>query len=101
MDLKKKAIMETQFVWIFILVVGAVILIFFVGVSKSQRESSEVKSSGVFSKEFDAILSGIGIPDAFSTPSTLHKKVSTVSPKKAGIAFSSEFSFPAGILASD
>ena len=61
MDLRKKAIMETQFAWIFILIVGAVILVFFVGVSKTQRESAEVKSSGVFSKEFDAILAGIGV----------------------------------------
>ena len=61
MDLRKKAIMETQFAWIFILIVGAVILIFFVGVSKTQRESAEVKSSGVFSKEFDAILAGVGV----------------------------------------
>lgn len=55
---KKKGAIEVQLNWVFILVVGAVILIFFVFLSKGITKSSEVKTSEKILSNVDAILAG-------------------------------------------
>lgn len=54
----KKGIIEIQLNWIFILIVGAIILLFFIFVSKSITTSAEVKTSEKILTNIDAILIG-------------------------------------------
>lgn len=53
---QKKAEMEVQFNWIFILVVGAIILIFFITVVYSQKKGSEEKLNIKVLTDIDAII---------------------------------------------
>lgn len=54
----KKGVIELQFNWIFVLVIGAVILIFFLSIVYKQKSSSEVKVSQKLLLEFESILGG-------------------------------------------
>lgn len=54
----KKGVIEVQLNWIFILIVGAIILLFFVFVSKSITKSAEVKTSQKILTNIDALLTG-------------------------------------------
>ncbi|MBN1386378.1 hypothetical protein JW968_05395 [Candidatus Woesearchaeota archaeon] len=54
----KKGVIELQFNWIFVLVVGAVILVFFLSIVYKQKASSEIKLAGTLLSDFEAILSG-------------------------------------------
>ncbi len=55
---KKAQAAETQFNWIFILIVGAVILGFFVFIVIKQKGASEAKFAGKVSQQLDTILVG-------------------------------------------
>ena len=52
---------EVHFNWIFILIVGAIIFIFFVNIVNKQREFSEIKSSGTIITSLESILTGAQI----------------------------------------
>jgi hypothetical protein len=54
----KKAIIEIQFNWIFIFIVGSVILMFFIFVGKSYLENSNLKLSGKVLYDLDSIMKG-------------------------------------------
>lgn len=56
--LNNKAQVETQFNWIFILIVGAVILIFFTGIVIKQKSSSEAKISESVITDLESIFTG-------------------------------------------
>jgi hypothetical protein len=55
---RKQAQVETQFNWIFILVVGAVILIFFTVIVINQKSSSEAKISESVITDLESIFTG-------------------------------------------
>ena len=57
----KRAAIEVQFNWIFILIIGGIILMFFFGIVKSQKTVSEKKISGTVRRDMRAILTGSGI----------------------------------------
>jgi hypothetical protein len=57
----KKAQVEIQFNWIFVLIAGAIILIFFIGIVVKQRSASEVKLAGDVANQFEAILTASGL----------------------------------------
>jgi hypothetical protein len=50
---------EVQFNWIFILIVGAIILAFFITISLRQKEASETEATITFFTNFEKALSGI------------------------------------------
>ena len=54
----KKGVIEVQFNWIFILIAGGVILLFFVGVVQKQREYSKFKVAEAITSDLRTILSG-------------------------------------------
>ena len=54
----RKAQAETQFNWIFVLVVGAIIIAFFAFVVVKQRSASEAKFAGKVSQQLNTILVG-------------------------------------------
>lgn len=55
---RKKAQVETQFNWIFILVVGAIIMVFFVAIVMKQKDASEVKISETVMTDLQSIFTG-------------------------------------------
>lgn len=57
----KKAQVEVQFNWIFVLIAGAIILFFFVGIVIRQKTVSETKLAGSVSEDLRAILVGAGL----------------------------------------
>ena len=57
----RKAIIEVQFNWIFVLIVGAIILAFFVTLITSQKKISEDKLSFSSLVTFDSILASAGV----------------------------------------
>jgi len=59
--MKKKAVIEVQFNWIFILIIGAIILLFFFGIVRQQKEVSEKKISITVKRDIRAILTGAGV----------------------------------------
>lgn len=63
---KKKGIMEVQFSWIFILVVGAIILLFFASIVTKQKQSSDIKFSGTLVKRMRSILTGVEVSSGTS-----------------------------------
>jgi hypothetical protein len=63
----KRAIMEIQFNWIFVFVVGSVILLFFVFVGKSYLNSSEIKLAGKVLQDLDSIMKGASKSSQAST----------------------------------
>lgn len=63
----KKAVVEVQFHWIFILIVGAIILLFFTTIILKQKAVSEERLSVDVLNSMDSILTG-----AIISPQTLH-----------------------------
>jgi len=55
---KKAQVQETQLNWVFILIVGAIILGFFTFIVMKQKVSSEAKFSGKVSQQINTILVG-------------------------------------------
>lgn len=55
---KKKAMVEVHFNWIFILIAGAVIFVFFINIVNKQRQFSEIKTSGTIVTNLESILTG-------------------------------------------
>lgn len=74
----KKGVIEVQLNWIFILIVGAIILLFFVFISKSITKSAEIKTSQKILTNIDALL---------TSTSTTEKTVSRLDIPKADIAY--------------
>tara|TARA_Y100000310_G_scaffold140596_1_gene140030 strand:- start:85 stop:1191 length:1107 start_codon:yes stop_codon:yes gene_type:complete len=58
---KKRGQIQVQFNWIFILIVGALILLFFLGVVRTQKKLSDTKISATISTDLRAILSGVEV----------------------------------------
>ncbi|MBI4453851.1 hypothetical protein HY636_04370 [Candidatus Woesearchaeota archaeon] len=56
--MNKKGVIEIQFNWIFIFVVGTVILLFFVFIGKSYLENSNLKLAGKVLYDLDSIMKG-------------------------------------------
>ncbi|HJN56360.1 MAG: hypothetical protein QF436_03165 [Candidatus Woesearchaeota archaeon] len=54
----KKGVIEVQFNWIFVLIIGSVILILITGVVIKQKNISETSKNTLILKNLDAILSG-------------------------------------------
>src|SRR3989338_10600827 len=54
----KKAAFEIQFNWVFVLVAGTLILVFFSAVILKQKSSSEIVTSNLILKNIEAIFSG-------------------------------------------
>ena len=59
--LKKKAMIEVHFNWIFILIAGAVIFVFFINIVNKQREFSDIRTSGTIATNLESILTGAQI----------------------------------------
>lgn len=57
----KRGIIELHFNWIFILIAGAIIFLFFISIVNKQRELSEIKTSGTIITNLDSILTGAQI----------------------------------------
>ena len=58
---RRNAQVEAQFNWIFILIVGGLILAFFTVIVLKQKSASETKLSGKITKQLNTILVGAGI----------------------------------------
>lgn len=58
---KKKSQISIQFSWIFILIAGAIILIFFIGIIYKQKAVSETRLAGTVATDLEAILTGARI----------------------------------------
>ena len=56
--MKKRGIIEVHFNWIFILIAGALILIFFFSLINKQKEVSELKASSTIATNLHSILTG-------------------------------------------
>jgi len=54
----KKAIIEAQVTWVFILIVGVIILLFFFGIAQKQKQISDLKMSAALLNQLDGILTG-------------------------------------------
>lgn len=54
----KKAFVEAQFNWIFIIIAGGMILLFFFSVVNKQKEVSDIKITGTIRSDLRAILTG-------------------------------------------
>jgi len=65
--MKKKADIEIQFNWIFILIAGAVILLFFISIINNQKKVSDEKIAHISLTNLESILMG-----AETIPGTLH-----------------------------
>jgi hypothetical protein len=60
---KKRGAIEVQFNWIFVLIVGALILVFFINISNAQRKNADQKLSFDLISKIDLIMSGaLAIP---------------------------------------
>ena len=59
--MKKRGIVDIQFNWIFIIIAGALILIFFVSLINKQRSLSDIRSSQTIASNLDSILTGAQI----------------------------------------
>ncbi len=59
----KKAQMEVTFNWVYILIAGAVILLFFVGLVARQKTVSEERLSGEVVQVMSSILAGAGVSE--------------------------------------
>lgn len=58
---EKKGAIEVQFNWIFILIIGAIILLFFFSIVRTQKTVSEKKISGTVRRDIRAIFTGAGV----------------------------------------
>ena len=59
--MKKRGIIELQFNWIFVIIAGAIIFLFFINIVNKQREFSEMRASGTIVTNLDSILTGAQI----------------------------------------
>lgn len=59
--MKKRGIVDIQFNWIFIIIAGALILMFFVSLINKQRSLSDIRSSQTIASNLDSILTGAQI----------------------------------------
>jgi preprotein translocase subunit YajC len=59
--LKKKGVIEVQFNWVFVLIVGGIILAFFVTIVMKQKATSEESISITTLTRLDEILTGAGV----------------------------------------
>jgi len=70
----KKGTLEIQFNWIFVLIIGAVILLLFSGIILRQKDISETSKNALILNNLDAILSGsevsAGTVNVFDIPKT-------------------------------
>lgn len=70
----KKGMVESQFNWIFVFVIGAIILVFIVGYVNSQRGNAEVRIGQKTSKDLHTIIThasvSIGKSDIVKLPNT-------------------------------
>lgn len=57
----KRGMIEVHFNWIFVLIAGAIIFVFFINVVNRQREFSEIKTSGTIITNLESILTGAQI----------------------------------------
>ena len=57
----KKGVIEIQFNWIFILVAGSLILLFFFGIIRWAQTSSTESSSTTISNYIDSLLTGAAV----------------------------------------
>lgn len=57
----KKAAIEVQFNWVFVMVAGALILVFFFGVVQKQRQLSQAKISNSLLTNIESIATGAGV----------------------------------------
>src|SRR3989338_1570953 len=64
----KKGIIEVQFNWIFVLVVGAIILVFFFGFVQKQKSFAEDKNAARFMNDMEAILVGAQVSKESAFP---------------------------------
>jgi len=55
----KKAIVEAQLTWVFVLIVGAVILLFFIGIAQKQKEIADMKSSALLKGLQNSLKQGL------------------------------------------
>jgi hypothetical protein len=58
---QKKAAIEVQFNWVFVMVAGALILVFFFGIVQKQREMSQAKISNSLLTNIESIATGAGV----------------------------------------
>lgn len=58
---KKRAAIEVQFNWVFVMVAGALILVFFFGFVQKQREISQMKISNSLLTNVESIATGAGV----------------------------------------
>lgn len=63
----KKAVVGIQFNWMFVLIAGAVILVFFSTIVVRQKEQSEIKTSGIVLTDLEAILTGAKVSTKAAT----------------------------------
>ena len=72
--MNKKGFVEVQFNWIFILIIGSIILLFFSVVIMKQKSVSEVSTSSLILRNLEGILSGaevsLGTVNSVSIPKT-------------------------------
>ena len=60
-NITKRGMIEVSFNWIFILIAGAIIFVFFLNIVNKQREFSEMKTSGTIVTNLESILTGAQI----------------------------------------
>ncbi|MBW2974305.1 hypothetical protein KY366_01175 [Candidatus Woesearchaeota archaeon] len=56
--MKKRGMIEVHFNWIFIMIAGAIIFVFFISIVNKQRSFSEIKTSGTIISNLESILTG-------------------------------------------
>jgi hypothetical protein len=59
--MKKRGLIELHFNWIFILIAGAIIFVFFINVVNKQKDLSEIKTSATIVTSLESILTGAQI----------------------------------------
>src|SRR3989338_6328662 len=59
--MKKRGMIEVNFNWIFILIAGAVIFVFFINIVNKQRQFSDIKTSSAIVTSLESILTGAQI----------------------------------------
>lgn len=60
-NLNKKAQVESQFNWVFILIIGTLILALFAGLVLKMKSASEAKISGTITQQLNSIFTGVGM----------------------------------------
>ena len=56
--MKKRGLIELHFNWIFILIAGAIIFVFFINIVNKQKDLSEIKTSATIVTSLESILTG-------------------------------------------